>query len=509
MLNRREHLLGLAMALLAAPGGLSAAAPGRRAAPAGRPFSWDWLKGEALRVAQAPWREPRAFHGAHAIDFDAVGQIGYRPDKTLWPDGGDAAVRFFPLNRYANVPVDIFVVEGGMARPFPFSTGLFSTAPSRHGVAPEIPPGFAGMRFMNPGGKGDWLAFQGASYFRSAGALDQYGLSARALAVNTGIDGREEFPIFTRFWLERGPGDAVTVHALLEGKSVTGAWRFVNRRGKAGVTQDVSLVLWLRADVERLGFAPLTSMFWYGEGNRRQAIDWRPEIHDSDGLELFTGAGERIWRPLGNPSRPIVNSFADKGPRGFGLFQRDRDFDHYQDDGAFYEKRPDLWVEPQGDWGTGAVMLYEIPTERETDDNIVAFWTPSAPARAGNHYALDYRLNWIAADPEQGALARAVDCWTGIAGRPGTEPIPGARRLVADFSGRKLVGLTRESDVAAVISIGGGKLIESHAYPVVGKPGLWRLIVDVARSGVGPTDLRAYLRHDGDALSETLLYQFD
>jgi glucans biosynthesis protein len=360
---------------------------------------------------------------------------------------------------------------------------------------------------MNPGGKGDWLAYQGASYFRSAGALDQYGISARGLAIDTGIDGREEFPAFTRLWLERGPDGATLVYALLEGPSVVGAYRFVNRRTETGPVQEVTTTIHLRRDVARLGLAPLTSMFWYGEGNRAAAADWRPEIHDSDGLALLTGNGERIWRPLTNPGTPTISSFADRGPRGFGLLQRDRDFSHYQDDGAFYEKRPNLWVEPKGDWGAGSVMLYEIPTRREIEDNIVAFWSPTAPARAGDQIDLDYRLSWTADDPVPGNIARVVDCWTGTAGAPGLEPIVGARRFVADFLGDGLKRLGRDSGVEAVVSVNGGRAIATHAYPVVGMASRWRMIVDVARTGSGPGELRAYLKRGSDALSETLLYE--
>jgi glucans biosynthesis protein len=280
----------------------------------------------------------------------------------------------------------------------------------------------------------------------------------------------------------------------------------VSRKTAAGPVQDVSLSIHLRSDVARLGFAPLTSMFWYGEGNREASIDWRPEIHDSDGLALFTGTGERIWRPLVNPSRPVINSFVDRTPRGFGLLQRDRRFADYQDDGAFYEKRPNLWVEPKGDWLNGAVMLYEIPTRKETDDNIVAFWVPAAPTKRGDSFTLDYRLNWTATDPVPQPMARVVDCWTGTAGPPGHEPIPNARRLVADFVGKTLNGLTRDSGVEADISLGSGQLLAHHVYPVAGEPSRWRLIIDVAKGRQIPASLRAYLKHGADALSETLLY---
>jgi len=500
MLNRRDSL-----AMLAGAVALSAsAAPLRRLD--GESFSWDGLKQLATLRAQKTWQPMMPAAGADAIDFDEANRIGFRAGKALWPGDGKHETRFFPVNKFASFPVSISVVEGGRARPLAFSPDLFEVKPDRHGMKPKLPHGFAGFRLMNDGGIGDWLAFQGASYFRSAGALDQYGISARGLAINTGIDGQEEFPTFTRFWLERGPGDALTVYALLEGPSVAGAYRFINRKNETGPTQEISAAIRLRRDVARLGFAPLTSMFWYGEGNRAAAADWRPEIHDSDGLALFTGTGERLWRPLANPARPAISSFSDRGPKGFGLLQRDRDFSHYQDDGAFYEKRPNLWVEPKGDWGEGAVMLYEIPTRREIEDNIVAFWTPAGPAKAGNHYDLDYRLSWSATDPAPRGGARAVDCWTGTAGPPGLEPVPGARRLVIDFAGEPLGGLKRDSGVEPVVSVQGGKAVATYSYPIVGKPSHWRLIVDVAGAGAEPAILRAYLKRGSDALTETLIY---
>lgn len=475
-----------------------------RAAMRGQAFSWEALKQSALALARRAYiAPPPPPAGTSAVTYDALNSIAYRSGATVWADS-PTPVRFFPLNRYAHTPVSVSLVENGRARPFDFRRDLFSGA--EH--IPADVGGFSGFRVMSPGEKSDWLAFQGASYFRSSGALDQYGLSARGLAIDTGLGRPEEFPRFSHFWLERGPDDALTVYALLDSPSIAGAWRFVNRRSPAGVTQDVSFVARLRRDVERLGIAPLTSMFWYGEGSRDKAIDWRPEIHDSDGLAMLTGAGERIWRPLDNPPHPITNSFADRDPKGFGLLQRDRNFDHYQDDGVFYEKRPSLWVEPIGSWGPGAVTLFELPTRGETDDNIVAFWTPAAPAKAGAEHALDYRLHWVADVPSPPPIARVVDCWRGVAGRPGTEPIPDATRLVADFTGPNLKGLDRSSGVEPVVTLSSGKPISSVAYPVVGTAARWRMIVDISHRHGETTDLRAYLRRGDAALSETLLYQF-
>ncbi|HWI87064.1 MAG TPA: glucan biosynthesis protein [Sphingomonas sp.] len=473
-------------------------------ASASTPFTWDWLKARARDLAARPHvAPPPPPRGATSVTYDVLNHVSYRPDATIWPDsvGG---VRLFPLSISAPTPVSVTLVEGGRARPFDFRRDLFTGAEK---LSPDI-AGFAGLRLMNRGGSSDWLAFQGASYFRAAGALDQYGLSARALAIDTGLGKPEEFPRFTHFWLEQGPGDAITIYALLDSPSAAGAWRFVNRRTSAGVIQDVSMSLYLRADVERLGLAPLTSMFWYGEAARDRAVDWRPEIHDSDGLAMLNGSGERIWRPLDNPPRAILNSFADRDPRGFGLLQRDRNFDHYQDDGVFYEKRPSLWVEPIGKWGAGSVTLFELPTGRETADNIVAFWTPATAARRGARYELEYRLSWIADEPQPSTAARTADCWRGVAGRPGGDPIPDAARLVADFVGPPLHGLGRSSGVEAVVELSSGKPISVTTYPVVGAQDRWRMIVDIPHKSGETNDLRAYLRRGDAALSETLLYQF-
>lgn len=489
---------------LAAGGAFGLATPLVARGVGGR-FSWEGLRAEALRLAERPFQPPPPpAPAAASVDYDALDQIRYRADRTLLGRGGMAGIRLFPLSRGAARPVSMALVDEGIATPIAFSRDLFAGG-ERLAAGAE---GFSGFRAMTDDGRSDWLAFQGASYFRAAGPLDQYGLSARALAIDTGLDTAEEFPSFTRFWLERSETGAIVVHALLDSPSAAGAWRFVNRRTPEGVVQEVSFVLQLRRDVARLGLAPLTSMFWYGEGNRARAVDWRPEIHDSDGLALLTGRGEALWRPLNDPSRAITNSFADLDPGGFGLLQRDRAFDHYQDDGVFYERRPSLWIEPRGPWGKGAVMLVELPTAGETADNIVAFWTPAQPATAGTRYALAYTMRWIAGEPRRADVARVVDTWRGTAGPPGTAPIPGATRLVADFEGNALKGLGRDSGVGVDLVLGQGKPLNAATYPVTGVDGRWRLIVEVMHRDGEALDLRACLRRGSAAMTETLLYQF-
>jgi len=498
MTTRRDALAGLATLMLA--GRLDAASAKGNTAP----FSWELLQQRALTLSREPWRAPPPPDPLiDRIGYDIANQIDYRPERTLWGDGG---IRFFSQTVSARRAIPMMVVEQGQARPFAYSPSLYSVPRGHPLAALGQRGGFSGFRIMNPGGRGDWLAFQGASYFRAAGPLAQYGLSARGLAINTGATAPEEFPEFTMFWLERAGEGATTVYALLDGPSVTGAYRFVNRKLTDETIQDVSAVVHMRNSVAQLGVAPLTSMFWYGEGDRAQARDWRPEIHDSDGLAIRTGTGERIWRPLANPARPLTNSFADKGPRGFGLLQRDRNFDHYQDDGVFYEKRPSLWIEPKGDWGEGAVKLYQFPTGSEYVDNVAAFWTPAMAPASGARLAWDYRMRWIGGEPEAIDVARAIACWRGQGNVPGKPPSPDVTKIVVDFEGDRFAGLAYSAPIRPEVTITGGTAVNIGCYKVDGRDRRWRFVVDVQRQPDQAVDVRVCLMLQKQALTETWLY---
>jgi glucans biosynthesis protein len=494
--------------------GATGAACGQTQAPLAfgppRPFSWAALQAQAKALARQPF-QPRADAWANRLDdldVDAIGQVRYRPEAALWPgDSRIGSVEFFHLGKYARTPVTIHVLEDGLAREVVYARALFDI-PSGN-PAGRLPSdlGFAGFRVLDPGARTDWIAYQGAAYFRSSDPFNQYGLSARGLAIDTAVAGPEEFPAFTSFWLERG-AEGLVVYALLEGPSVTGAYRIVHRRGRpgpaqeGGLAQEIEASLTFRADVQRLGIAPLTSMYWYGREGRGRAGDWRPQIHDSDGLSLWTGKGERIWRPLANPPRVTTHAFEDADPRGFGLMQRDRTFDDYQDDAAFYDRRPSAWVEPLGGWGKGAVELVELPTRLETEDNVVVFWTPAKPVRAGEAMAVRYRLHWLAHEPIPPGVAQVVATRRGEGGRPGLPPAPGLTKYVVDFEGGALATLGRQSGVVPVVSVSVGQPMNAVAYPVVGTH-RWRLMFDVASTPGKEVDLRAFLRLGEDALTET------
>lgn len=463
---------------------------GERLGPAA-PFSWQGLVGQARKLAAGRYRRPADSTNA-AANFDEAGRLTYGQAQAV---AGN--IRLFPTSRVnARKAVGISIVENGQAREIVDTTGLFV------GSAHADPAGF---RVMDATGQSDWLAWQGASYFRASGVQDQYGLSARGIAIDTGLSDGEEFPDFTHFWVEQAGPDRTHVHALLDGPSVTGAFAFDCRKTAEGVTQDVTVALFLRKDVRQLGLAPASSMFWYDQSSPPAHRDWRPEIHDSDGLAIWAGNGERIWRPLENPVRQRLNAFRADSPKGFGLLQRDQDFDHYQDDGAFYDRRPSLWVEPKGDWGPGAVCLFEMPTDGETMDNVAIFWRGDVPARAGERRDFAYRLTWTSSDPTSGRHARCVDVFDGPAGIPGAPPVAGASKFVFDFAGPSLAGLDRSSGVAAETDLPQGVLMSAVAYPVVRSQNRWRAMLDVRVKDMPQPQFRLFLKRGDAALSETVI----
>ncbi len=483
-------------------------------------FDLDWLRDHAKQLAKTDWEAPVAKHPGilRQIDYDAFQHIRFRTERSIQlGDHKNAPVQLFHLASLFLEPVHMHVVAGETAREILYDPHLFETPeghPARELRAADL--GFAGFRVMAPDLKTDWLAFLGASYFRTSGPFNQYGISARGLAIDTAMPHPEEFPRFSAFWLEpaaKDDGEALAVSALLDSKSVTGAYRIKTKRmsvagGLRKIEMEIDASIFARQDVARLGIAPFSSMFWYGEGSRKQAKDWRPEIHDSDGLAILTGAGEHIWRPLNNPPRVMTSAFVDNDVKGFGLMQRDRDFAHYLDDGVFYERRASVWVEPLEGWGKGAVHLVEIPTDDETNDNIVAYWCPDEPLRAGQERRFRYKLSWLDKGPMPEDLGRTIATWTGLGGRPGQKRPEGVRKFVIDFHGQVFAGLDRNDGVEIVASSSRGTVVNAYTHPVVDQPNRWRAIFDLRATGPDVVDLRAYLRQGDKALSETWIYQY-
>ncbi|HEY0179790.1 MAG TPA: glucan biosynthesis protein D [Dokdonella sp.] len=513
-MKRRELLTASALALSALPALGRAAAPAPRARFEPKRFDYAALKGHARALAAQDYVAPELSLPTELaqLDWDHYQAIRPLPEHALWADlPSRFRVQFFHLGRNYRRPVHIYELVDGVAREIGYDPRRFDlTGSGVHGAALPHDLGYAGFRLsFDTDFTRDVVAFLGASYFRAVGGTMQYGLSARGLAIDCGLPRAEEFPDFTTFWLERprAGAAALTLYALLDSPSATGAYRFEIAPGEPLVMR-VDAALYPRKAIERLGVAPLTSMFLVGPNDRRVDDDWRRVIHDSDGLSIWTGAGEWIWRPLTNPAAVRVNSFLDQDPHGFGLLQRDREFDHYQDDGVFYDRRPSLWVEPLSAFGKGAVQLVEIPAPDETYDNIVAFWNPAAPPRPGQELLYAYRLYWGSAMPASPPLARAVATRTGIGGVVGLPRDHFSWRFVVDFAGGPLDALPRDAAVEPVISLSRGRTEIVSARPLDSVHG-WRAMFDlVPDASPEPVDLRLFLRSGGRALSETWIYQW-
>ena len=487
------------------------------AASAGVPFDFDRLTEEMRVLAQAP-QAPATIATGFFSDFtyDDYQAVQFNPKRARWagPEAG-FHMHAFHLGWLFAEPVTMFEVEGGIAQPIIFNTDDFLYYDRVKDRVPlhEPLPGVAGFRLNAPLNRADLfdevVAFLGASYFRALGRDTGYGLSARGLAINTGMGQPEEFPRFSRFWVEKPVPFAreVTVYAALESASCTGAYRFVIRPG-TDTEMDVTARLFFRNEVGQVGVAPLTSMFLFSEKNRSEFDDFRPNVHDSDGLAIHRRDGDYIWRPLNNPPRLSESWFVEENPRAFGLMQRDRDFESYQDAVSHYERRPSLLVEPLGDWGRGAVRLVEIPTDLEVNDNIVAFWVPEAKPVIGEVYEFAYRLHWgqLPVDPAAD-IAYVKETRAGIGGVSGVENTDGTRKFVVDFAGGMLASLPADAKIEPVVTISGGK-IAVKTLSKIDSVNIWRLVIDVLPEEANTVELVAHVAGYGRKLSENWLYQW-
>ncbi len=487
--------------------------------PAGpQPFSFEWLDARMNDAAQAKYVAPSDAPEVIAnLDYDDYRKIQFNPKRARWEDDGVLfrLHAFHPGWLYKQT-VAIHEVVDGIQTPMAFSSDDFLYYDD---LASRVPqhvemPGVAGFRVNTPLNRGDrfdeLISFVGASYFRALARDNSYGLSARGLAINTGLGGEEEFPRFSEFWLERPNAgqDSVVLYAALDSPSCTGAYRFVIRPG-AETTIDVTAKLHFRRDVEQLGVAALTSMFLFDEKNSNTFDDYRPQVHDSNALMVVRTDGDVLWRPLNNPPRLASTYLNEPNLKSFGLIQRDRDFADYQDAGAQYQDRPSVLVEPQGDWGTGAVRLVEIPSDLEGNDNIVSFWVPSEKPRAGESREYAYRLRW-------GALATNRDgdrAWivNTLAGQGGTSGVSGVnaslRKFVIDFDGGLMAGLPADAEMEPVVTLSRGK-IQHIALSKIQNTTKWRLVIDVDGANESLVELVAHVAGFGRKLTETWIYQW-
>ncbi|ANN80309.1 glucan biosynthesis protein [Bordetella flabilis] len=492
-----------------------------------KPFSFEALKARAKAQAARPYvdtREvlPPTLANMTPQQFNA---IQYDAEHSLWQRKGKLDVQFFHVGMGFRQPVRMHSIDAQtrIAREVHFRPELFNYQSSGVDVSQlKGDLGFAGLKvFKVPNiDKYDIVSFLGASYFRAVDNTGQYGLSARGVAVNTYIGTVEEFPDFTEFWFETPALDSTrfVLYALLDSPSVTGAYRFDIDCLSDRVVMDIDVHLNARTDIKQLGIAPMTSMFSCGTNERRMCDTIHPKIHDSDRLSMWRGNGEWVCRPLNNPERIQFNTFVDNNPRGFGLLQTDHDFASYQDTVDWYSRRPSLWVEPTSDWGDGAINLMELPTTGETLDNIVAFWNPKEPVKAGQSLHYGYKLHWAALAPVQPTLARVLATRTGMGGfvegwAPGEHyPRVWARRFAIDFVGGPLQGMDRNERLESVIEVSHGQAKDFQIFALHPEVEGFRAMFDwyPTSDSTEPVQMRGFLRRSSDkqVLSETWLYQY-
>ncbi|CAH0198703.1 glucan biosynthesis protein [Roseomonas sp. CECT 9278] len=508
-MDRRDFILGMigSGAAMAMPAGSPTTGSGARQAMAPSDVSVAFGETTVAEIAAAlaaqPHRPARAAlpQPLADLDYDGYRRIRFDATQALWADT-DLPFRLLPHHRgfLFRDRVDLFEVAEGRATALRYDPAQFDfdgmAAPD---AAAEL--GFAGFRVTGALNRPDHFdeicTFLGASYFRALGRGQVYGISARGLAVRTADPAGEEFPAFTAFWIERPAAGATsfTIHALLESASLTGAWRLVVQPGETTV-MDVTAQLFARRAVPRIGIAPGTSMYFFGPGDRAGISDYRPGVHDSDGLLMVTGRGEQIWRPLRNPRELQVSGFQDSTPRGFGLLQRSRDFAAFQDLEAAYHRRPHLWVEPLEDWGPGEIQLVEIPSRDEIHDNIVAAWCPRGGVRPGTPATLRYRLHWSSREPADGRLLRFAATRTGTAQDPrgrlfvlDTSPTGGAAAPLPEIAIEASAGTTRHAVVQPNPETGG---LRATFELVPGTARVAELRVRLMRLGVPVSESWAY-----------------
>jgi len=489
-------------------------------------FGFENVEQMARGLASRPFKmnenEVPAF--LREINYDRWRDIRFKTGNSLWrAENLPFEVQFFHPGLFYDRLVEINVIDDNGVHPYPYSPDLFDFGNSD--FAGKIPGkfGFAGFRLHYPINRNDYrdevAVFLGASYFRAVGKQQGFGLSARGLAIDSGLDSGEEFPYFKKFWLVKPDAGAntVTLYAILDSMSLAGAYKFVVEPGMSSQIE-VTMTLFARKAVQKLGLAALTSMYFYDESTNIPPVDdFRPEIHDSDGLLLAYPSGEFVWRPLVNFKSLFINAFVMPKILGFGLLQRDLNFDHYQDLEARYENRPSAWITPIGDWGPGRVELIQIPTKNEKNDNIVAFWSPAQELTPNRPQMYRYRMSWFSSENgRQHALGYVVATRTAAVGDD-------KRKVVIDFTGGRLstlpTVLPADAPLEPVISMQGeGEIIESQLYPNVPANG-WRLVFVVQRKGRSTLEkmmpagdnqtsieMRAHIQQAGQVLTESWSY---
>lgn len=465
----------------------------------------------AARPYQAPTQQLDPFF--EGLKYDGHRQIRFLRDKALFAGLGDTyRVEFFHPGWMFKKPVVFHAMQAARTVEVPFDRAHFEYGELKVPADAKNPVGYAGFRVLAPDSlvkqPFEFMVFMGASYFRAVTTELGYGISARGIAVNTVGGEPEEFPDFTHFWFQQPkPGDAsFKLLALLNGPSITGAYEFESLPGKT-TEMKIKATLHLRRPVKMLGIAPFSSMFWFGENSHPKPYDFRPEVHDSDGLQIEIEGGPAIWRPL-DVSRDLrMSIFETDKLKGFGLAERDRDFNNFQDLEAVYHRRPAVWVEPVKGFGKGSVALVELSTGEETWDNIVAMWKPDKlPATPSEPMQVEYKLHWLDQHEPPGGLCKVTST------RRGFVMDSDDHLYVIDFAKGAEDGSTKPKDwtpdIDVVLSGGEGKVLDKRVMKN-SETGGWRAFfkLDVPEK-TNLLEIMMELKDGAKVISERWMYQW-
>jgi periplasmic glucans biosynthesis protein len=502
--------------------------PGRIASGAeSAEVNLDYVAQRALERARQPFRSPRAdlpkVLRQENLDYDKYREIEFRHDRALWAaEELPFRVEFFHPGYLYQEPVRVYEFTATHVQPIRFVQDFFNYRALR--IQHQIPAdtGYAGFRLLYPlneSNKWDEVgAFLGASYFRLLGKGQRYGQSARGLALDCGEPDRpEEFPIFTDWWLgkpQSGSGQLI-LYAILDSVSCAGAYQLILRPGETTVV-DIEAVLFFRETnkiyavntnrlpLKTIGWSPLTSMFWFGKNSERKFDDYRPEVHDTDGLLVRMDNGEVFWRPLDNPAVMRHQVFSAPNIRGFGLLQRERSFAAYQDLFTLFQLEPGVWIEPRGNWGEGNLHLVELSAGYEGFDNVVVFWDPKDKPAPLQPCRFSYTQRWMS-DTTRLSENKVV------ATRVGLDAVGSDRRQFAiDFDGPALDAIPESDKPEAIANCSPNAVI--YFNQVLRNPyaGAWRVILKMEpkAGNTDPVNLRCTLHKGTNLLSETWTYQW-
>ncbi len=473
-------------------------------------FSLDDVSAKAKELAGQKYEAPRSNlpNEFREMKFADYQKIRFRNEKAEWAEQKTPfKLSFYHQGMHFDTPVKINEITATDVQEIKYDPTRFDFGDVKFDPKATDQLGYAGFRVLYPINKDDKqdeiMTMLGASYFRVVGKDQVYGLSARGMAIDTALPSGEEFPRFTEFWIERPkPGDKhLVIFALLDSPRATGAYRLILRPGTDTIV-DVKSQMFLRDNVSKLGVAPLTSMFLFGANQPSKVLNYRRELHDSSGLSIHAGNGEWIWRPLNNPKHLSVSNFSVENPRGFGLLQRGRNFSQYEDLDDNYDKRPSAWIEPEGDWGKGSVDLVEIPTADETNDNIVAFWSPAELPKPGEPLDIAYRLHWTLNDapfhsPDSAWVKQTLRSTGDVKQSNLIRQPDGSVAYLVDFEGPSLKALKPDAAVRSQVSVGeNGEVVENSVRYNPHTKG-WRLTLRLKIKDAGkPTEMRAALVQD-------------